>query len=210
MACRKPTFEHESEIATRGFRFIAGIDEVGRGALAGPVAAASVILPIDIEHRSIDWIGTVRDSKQLSPKRREALFNLIQMSAIAIGVGMVDPVDIDAKGIVEATRCAMCMAVDQLVQSPDFLLIDAIAIPSITIPQRNIIKGDEQCLSIACASIVAKVTRDRYMMEMDRSYPGYALANNKGYGTKQHMMGLEILGTSCIHRRTFVPDRMIS
>jgi len=208
MARRKPTFEHESEITTKGFRFIAGIDEVGRGALAGPVAAASVILPVDIEHRSIEWIGTVRDSKQLSSKRRETLFSLIQMSAIATGVGMVGPADVDAKGIIEATRCAMHIAVEQLVQSPDFLLVDAISIPSISIPQRNIIKGDEQCLSVACASIVAKVTRDRYMIEMDRLYPGYELAKNKGYGTRQHILGLELLGTTSIHRRTFMPVRV--
>lgn len=203
----QPSRAHEYDARSQGYRFVAGIDEVGRGALAGPVAAAAVILPWDT-HDS--WLDSVRDSKQLSPSKREYLSKLIWNTAVAVSVGMVPSEAIDAIGIVEATRLAMSKAVDQLSYPPDFLLIDALAIPNLAFPQQSIIHGDRLSLSIACASIVAKVARDQYMVRMDDVYPGYDLACHKGYGTKRHLLSLQRLGPSLIHRQTFNPVRQVS
>jgi ribonuclease HII len=197
-----PTFSYEKEIGAHGYQLIAGIDEVGRGAIAGPVVAAAVILPFQA---NAPWLSSVRDSKQLSPSKRESLFELIQTIAVAKGVGMVSSEEIDNLGIVEATQLAMCKAIGQLSPPPDFLLIDALALPNVSLPQRSPIHGDRLSLSIACASIVAKVTRDRYMVKLDSSYPGYELARHKGYGTKQHLLNLQQLDPSPIHRQTFAP-----
>ena len=199
-----PDFVEEEKLTAQGYRLVAGIDEVGRGALAGPVAAAAVVLPGDAD---FPWLSQVRDSKMLTPRRREFLSSHIQEKAVAIGIGMVSPEEIDAKGIFKATRLAMQQAVSQLSCLPQFLLIDGISLPDLSLAQKKIIHGDQRCLSIACASIVAKVTRDRLMVELDQVYPGYALAQHKGYGTKEHFACLERLGPSLIHRHSFAPLR---
>ncbi len=208
-----PTFEEEQRLYKEGYRFVAGIDEVGRGAVAGPVAAAAVILPADSCQLSATnpfcWLSQVRDSKQLSPRRREELSPWIQKIAISCGVGMVSPEDVDAFGIMEATREAMYLAVEQLLVHPDFLLIDFISLPEILIPQRGLVHGDQISLSIACASILAKVTRDHYMKEMGKVYPGYGMASHKGYATTEHCLSLRQLGPCPIHRRSFEPVKGI-
>ena len=171
-----------------GYGAICGIDEVGRGPLAGPVVAGAVILPEECE---ILWVN---DSKQLSPKKREALYDEIMEKAIATGIGMVSPARIDEVNILKATYEAMGMAVENLGIRPDVLLNDAVTIPEVDILQVPIIKGDEKSVSIAAASIIAKVTRDRLMEEYDRVIPGYDFASNKGYGTKAHIAGLKKQG----------------
>jgi len=201
-----PTFDGERELNAQGYRLIAGLDEVGRGTIAGPVFAAAVILPLEA---NIPWLPLVRDSKQLSPRRREYIFKLIQQTNVAIGIGVVPHTDIDKRGIVKATRLAMSRAIDQLPFTPDFLLIDALALPEVSLPQRSIVHGDQLSLSIACASIVAKVSRDRYMVELDSLHPGYGLARHKGYATKEHLRCLQQLGPCAIHRQSFAPVRRL-
>lgn len=203
---KAPTFLEEEKLRARGYHAIAGIDEVGRGPLAGPVVAAAVVLPLD-ERPS--WLRRVRDSKQLTALERERLFACIQQGAIVTGTGIVSAEVIDAEGIVAATRLAMRLAVEHLHLAPDFLLIDAIRLPDLDLPQRGIIKGDNLSLSIAAASIVAKVTRDRLMVEMDSLFPGYGLARNKGYPTPEHLARLHRLGACAIHRRSFAPVREV-
>ena len=200
-----PSFDYEKEIGAQGYCGIAGIDEVGRGAIAGPVAASAVILP----RQDVPWLALVRDSKRLSPLKRQFIFELIQKTDIAIGVGMISPSEIDARGIVKATQLAMRLAIERLPFPPDFLLIDALTLPEVSLPQKSIIHGDRLCLSIACASIVAKVARDRYMVEMDSLYPGYELARHKGYATPQHLSNLQRLGPCPIHRYSFAPVRRL-
>lgn len=183
---------------------IAGIDEVGRGALAGPVVAAAVVLP---RETSIPWLSLVRDSKQLSCQQRDRIFDLVVETRIPFGLGAVSHALVDALGIVRATQLAMNLAVDNLRPRPDYLLIDAMLLPDVRLPQRGIIRGDELCMSIACASVVAKVSRDWHMQYMDTLYPGYGLAEHKGYGTPVHLERLRQLGPCAIHRRTFSPLR---
>jgi len=197
-----PSLAEEEILKAQGYQLIAGIDEAGRGALAGPVVAAAVILPSQID---APWLNQVKDSKQLSPARRELLFGHINEVAISVGIGMVHHKVIDNQGIVKATRLAMKLAIDHLSLPPESLLIDYMRLPEVPLPQKGITNGDELCLSIACASIVAKVTRDRLMVELDRIYPGYGLANHKGYGTKAHLSCLHRLGPSPIHRQSFRP-----
>jgi len=198
----KPNFAEERRLAEQGYSFIAGIDEVGRGPLAGPVVAAAVILPANLGAR---WLTLVRDSKQLTAKRRESLSPLIAKAAIGIGIGLLPPDAIDDYGIVKATRLAMCAAVDHLPRSPDFLLIDYLKLPELDVPQKSITKGDSLSLSIACASIVAKVTRDRIMVALDEVYPDYGFAKHKGYATREHLSNLRRWGACPIHRRCFAP-----
>jgi ribonuclease HII len=197
-----PTFDQEAALQAQGYRLVAGVDEVGRGALAGPVMAAAVVLPLSAD---LPWLRSVRDSKQLSPKQRECVFDLVQRAGIPFGLGSVPHATIDEVGIVQATRMAMAQAVDSLPSRPDFLLVDALSLPEVDLPQKGIIRGDQLSLSIACASIVAKVSRDRQMMELDGMYPGYGLARHKGYGTRQHLQCLGQLGPCAIHRRSFAP-----
>lgn len=178
--------------------FIGGIDEVGRGPLAGPVVAACVILPKDCK------LLYINDSKQLSEKKREELYDRIMEEAVAVGIGSVSHEEIDRINILQATFCAMREAIAQLSVQPDQLLVDAVHIPGIAIPQRGIIKGDANSISIAAASIIAKVTRDRYMAEMDARYPGYGFASNKGYGSAEHIAAIRELGPCEIHRRSFI------
>lgn len=180
------------------YSHICGIDEVGRGPLAGPVVAGAVILPKD------DPILYLNDSKKLTEKKREMLYDEIMERAVAVGIGMVGPARIDEINILQATYEAMRIAVSNLKVKPDLLLNDAVTIPEIDIPQVPIIKGDAKSISIAAASIVAKVTRDRLMKEYDQVIPGYDFASNKGYGTKAHIAGLKEIGPSPIHRMTFI------
>ena len=181
-----------------GASFIAGVDEVGRGPLAGPVVAAAVILPKNIEDLGFD------DSKKLSASKREEIYRLIQEKAIAIGIGIVDADIIDQVNIYQASRLAMQQAVSELKIQPDYLLIDAMKI-DVNTPQIGIIKGDAKSISIAAASIVAKQVRDQMMQEFDELYPGYDFSNNAGYGTPKHLEGLKSKGICPIHRKTFAP-----
>ena len=197
-----PSFIEESKLLEQGYRLIAGVDEVGRGALAGPVVSAAVILPQRID---TPWLSQVKDSKELSPQKRQFLSEQILQEAVAIGIGVISHEVIDAKGIVWATRLAMKLAVDKLEPPPQSLLIDYLLLPEVKLPQRAVIDGDSCCLSIACASIVAKVARDRLMVELDQAYPGYGLAQHKGYGTEEHLACLRKLGPSPIHRQSFRP-----
>jgi len=199
-----PTLKQERELKRQGYRLIAGVDEAGRGPLAGPVVAAAVILNWS---KPAPWFRRVRDSKQLTPKAREVLFQQIRGEAIATGLGVVSPSVIDAQGIMAANRLAMSRAVQELDPCSDFLLIDAVSLPALDLPQRNIIYGDSLCLSIAAASIIAKVSRDRLMVMADEMYPGYGFADHKGYATEQHLGCLQRLGPCLIHRRSFAPVR---
>ena len=203
---------HEDELRAEGYRYIAGIDEVGRGPLAGPVYAACVILPEDFD------VPGINDSKKLSAKKREELSDVIKERAVAWGIGIADNNEIDELNILEATKTAMKRAIaavrDMLAErgllsaeggkhAQDMLLIDAVKLDA-GMPSESIIKGDEKCLCIAAASIVAKVARDSFMTEMDSVYPGYDFAGNKGYGTAKHYEGLRALGKTPIHRKTFL------
>jgi ribonuclease HII len=199
-----PTFDEENNIWKNGYRYIAGIDEVGRGPLAGPVVAAAVILPGDF---NADWKPLVNDSKLLTEALREKLFPYITAVAISFGVGVEDAKTIDKKGIAKSSRLAMKKAVDQLEPYPDFLLVDFFDIPEIKLPQKGIVRGDSLCFSIACASIIAKVTRDHMMVELDKDYPEYKFAEHKGYSTPEHLKCLRRLGPSPIHRCSFQPVR---
>jgi len=203
----KPATREEQALFAAGYRRIAGLDEAGRGALAGPVVAAAVVLPLNAD---FPWLNRVRDSKLLSPKTRESLFEMMNQSCIEIGTGIVAPHIIDAVNILNATKKAMKLALEQLQNQPDFLLIDAVILPGIRTPQKGIIKGDRLCLSISCASIVAKVTRDRIMMELDVKYPQYGFYNHKGYGTKEHLACLQSYGSCKVHRMTFAPVKALS
>lgn len=197
-----PSFAEEQKLVVQGYRYIAGIDEVGRGALAGPVVAAAVILPYRLKAH---WLRQVRDSKLLTPDRREYLFDYIQEAAISTGVGIVSHHIIDTSNILRATRLAMKQAIERLSPPADTLLIDFLHLPEVPISQKGIVNGDGLCLSIACASIIAKVTRDRLMKKMDAVYPGYGLGKHKGYCTQEHVANLNRLGPSPIHRRSFHP-----
>lgn len=179
-------------------KYIAGVDEVGRGPLAGPVVTAAVILPEDFS------ILGVNDSKKLSEKRRDELFDQIKEAAVAYSIGIRDNHDIDRINILEATKEAMTEAVRGLAVRPDHLLIDALTLKDVDIPQTGIVKGDANSVSIAAASILAKVTRDRMMVDYHETYPDYAFDKNKGYGTKAHYEGLDKAGASPIHRMSFL------
>jgi len=197
-----PDFAEETLLSENGYNLVAGVDEVGRGPLAGPVMAAAVILPLNTH---FDWIGLVNDSKKLTERKREYLYDAIMANTIAVGVGSVSPAAIDIHGIGNAARMAMRFAIDQLRLKPDFVLIDAVKLPDVKLPQRSIIRGDSRCISIAAASIVAKVTRDHYMMGIDNVYCNYGFARHKGYPTRQHMANLEQFGICPIHRKSFAP-----
>ena len=193
---------HEFEDKYSEYEYIAGIDEAGRGPLAGPVVAASVILPKDCE------ILYLNDSKQLSAKRRDELFDEIKQKAIAYGIGIVSQGRIDDINILQATYEAMREAIGRMSekQNPDLLLVDAVHIPDVDIKQVGIVKGDAKSVSIAAASILAKVTRDRFMVEMDKLYPEYGFASHKGYGSKFHIEAIKKYGASPIHRQTFIKN----
>lgn len=182
------------------FRYICGIDEVGRGPLAGPVVAGAVILPKDCD------ILYLNDSKKLSEKMRETLYDEIMEKAVATGIGMVGPGRIDEINILQATYEAMRMAIGNLKVRPDLLLNDAVTIPDVNVRQVPIIKGDAKSASIAAASIIAKVTRDRLMVQYEEVLPGYGFASNKGYGSASHIQALKELGATPIHRQSFIKN----
>jgi ribonuclease HII len=187
--------------------FIAGLDEAGRGALAGPVVAAAVILPLD-NPQALNALKEVNDSKQLTAKTREAMFSRITQHALTYGIGQEPPEVIDEIGIIPATKRAMITAVSQLNPPAQYLLIDGrIHLKNSPLPQQSIIRGDSQSLSIAAASILAKVTRDRIMVELDAYYMQYGFAQHKGYGTEQHRVAIEKHGPVPIHRYSFAPIR---
>ncbi len=200
-----PTLRFERAFWARELSHVAGLDEVGRGAWAGPVVAGAVILP----RVGKDWrlLSKVRDSKLLSPRQRQALCEPIRAVALAYAIGMATREEIDRIGIVPATKLAMQRAIAALSIAPDALLIDALELSDLALPQAGIIRGDQQSLSIACASILAKVSRDQMMVELDAELPGYAFARHKGYGTAVHRAALEKLGVSREHRTSFAPVR---
>lgn len=199
---------HEYALASRGFARIAGLDEAGRGAWAGPVVAGAVILPLDRFDLAHALRG-VNDSKQLTPAEREALLPAILETAVAVGVGHAAQGEIDALGIVPATRRAMQRALDVLPVAPDALLVDGRALLAFALPCLALVRGDQQSLSIAAASIVAKVTRDRFMDSLDDLFPQYGFREHKGYGTPQHQGALRHFGPCAAHRLTFAPLRAL-
>ncbi len=204
---RAPGAEYEERLARAGCKAVAGIDEVGRGPLAGPVLAAAVVMP---ERIPGEWFGRICDSKQMSFQKRAVAFEELREGVKAVGVGSCSPGEIDSMGIVPATRLAMMRALEVLEVRPDHLLIDALGLPGVDIPQTSIVKGDAISISIAAASIVAKVTRDGLMSGVfDTRYPGYGFASNKGYGTAMHRAALRRLGPTPIHRRSFAPVRRV-
>lgn len=192
--------QFEGEIRKNGYRYIAGIDEVGRGPLAGPVIASAVILP-----ENFRLLG-LTDSKKLTSKTREEFYEIIISEALCIGIGIVDAKEIDRVNIYEATKLAMLKAIKALPISPEHLLIDAMTLQT-GIPQTSIIKGDSKSISIAASSVVAKVTRDRYMESLAKSYPHYGFETNMGYGTKEHLEALDKYGICEEHRKSFAPVR---
>lgn len=192
-------------LLSQGYTCIAGLDEAGRGCLAGPVVAAAVVLP---PHAEIaDLLAGVRDSKQLTAPARERLFAVIQQHALAVGVGIGSVALIDQRNILQATKLAMKEALAGLSPAPQALLLDALTLPDISLPQRSLIKGDARCLSIAAASVIAKVTRDRLMLQLHEEYPVYGFAQHKGYGTPVHLAALQKHGPTPHHRQSFAPVR---
>lgn len=206
MTMNSPSLDLEARLWAEGYRCVAGLDEAGRGAWAGPVVAAAVILPAD-DPGLLQNLSTVRDSKQLTANRRGVLLELIEECALTWSLGSVSASGIDGGGIVPATRRAMAEAISSLSTPADYLVIDYLALPGVALPQTSLPKGDARVLSIAAASIVAKVLRDRMMVELDSLFPGYGFAQHKGYGTAQHRAALETLGPCAAHRLSFRPLR---
>jgi ribonuclease HII len=194
---KSPHEREEKKLRRAGFKLVAGVDEAGRGALAGPIVAAAVILPVN--HR----LSGIKDSKQLSPEKREYLFKIITKKAIAWSLRQVLPRQIDKKGIQPANRLVLKTAAQKLEIKPDYILIDALELKVGKIPSKSIIRGDEKILCIAAASIIAKVIRDRLMLKKHRQYPRYQFNQHKGYGTKLHYDRIKKYGPSVIHRRSF-------
>lgn len=198
---------HESRAWARGARRIAGVDEAGRGPLAGPVVAAAVVFDPDYARRELNAaLKDLTDSKQLTSKQREAFYNLLRgADGVEVGVGMADVDEIDSANILVATHRAMRRALEALTVLPDMALVDGLPVRDLPCPHEAIVQGDASSLSIAAASVMAKVTRDRIMQELDRRYPGYGFAKHKGYGTPEHLAALARLGPCPCHRRYFGP-----
>jgi len=203
----RPTLAVEFSLWQEGVRLIAGLDEAGRGSWAGPVAAGAVILSPAAD--LVERLKGVRDSKQMTPKQRAFWAERIRAVALAWGVGFASCAEIDELGIVPATRLAMEWALEKLEIPPQYLLIDALRLPGVSLPQKAIIKGDAHVLSIAAASVLAKTERDALMARLDYDFPGYGFARHKGYGTAAHRRALEALGPCAEHRRTFSPVRIM-
>lgn len=203
-----PDLHYEKNLWRAKYKFIAGLDEAGRGALAGPVSAAAVILPTHNPHLA-QTLGGVRDSKQMTPRQRDQLAPRIQMAALGWGVGFASAQEIDALGIVASTRLAALRALEAMQLIPDFLLTDfRLELPELDIPQTSIVKGDQQSLSIAAASILAKTARDALMCKLENQYPQYGFARHKGYGTLMHRKAIEQIGFSLEHRKTFTLKKL--
>ena len=192
--------EYEQKFLNKGYKFIAGMDEAGRGPLAGPVVVACVVMPLDKQH----LIDGVNDSKKLSPKKRDTLFQQIVDTALCYSVSVVDHLTIDRINILNATKQGMCECVNKLSTQPDIVLVDALKDLDVDVETLPIIHGDALSYSIACASIVAKVTRDRMMLEFDKQYPQYNFKQHKGYGTAEHIRLLKQYGKCPIHRNSFI------
>lgn len=191
----------EQELRTKGFSTICGIDEAGRGPLAGPVVVASVIMPVD------SMIEGVNDSKKISEKKREKLYDLILEEAISYGVGIIGQEEIDDINILNATKKGLTMSLQELTVKPDLIVVDALThIDTLGIPYESVIKGDAKCYSIAAASIIAKVTRDRIMREWDKIYPEYGFEQHKGYGTAKHVAVIKEIGACPLHRKSFIKN----
>ena len=190
-------YRYEGQAWRSGLARVAGVDEAGRGPLAGPVVAAAVV--VTPEHR----VRGVRDSKLLTPERRDELFVVIHERALAVGVSIVDHATIDRVNILQATRLAMVDALARLPIPPDLVITDFVALPDVPCPQKNLVDGDARCASVAAASIVAKVTRDRIMLELDKQFPEYGFARHKGYATPDHLAALDRFGPCPVHRRSF-------
>ena len=205
-AAVRPTLAVEARLWQAGFGRVAGVDEAGRGALAGPVVAGAVIVPILPQPETLPppW-DQVRDSKVLSPARRETLFPLVQAASLAWGIGEASAQEIDQMGIAPATRLAMQRAIEALSPPPDHLIIDWVRLDRVNLPQESFVKGDARMVSIAAASILAKVHRDRLMVALGEIYPEYGFAQHKGYGATGHMTALAALGPCPVHRHTFSP-----
>ena len=201
-----PSLDMERTLHRSGSALVAGVDEVGRGALAGPVMAGAVILPPDL-HVSAPWLQNINDSKKLTPLRRQRAAKEIHLRALAVGIGEAGPAEIDAHGIVAATKLAMVRAVQALPTRPHHLLIDFLSLEESNLPCTPVPGGDGQCYSIAAASIAAKVARDRLMVNADTLCPGYRFNLHKGYGTPLHLQSLQRLGPCSIHRLSFAPVR---
>ena len=199
----KPTLEHENRLWGEGFRIVAGMDEAGRGAWAGPVYAAAVVLPT--HNRVLDLLSGVRDSKRMTARQRERWLGCIQSASVAWTIGSATHSEIDRIGIVPATCLAMQRALDEMMYKPTYLLVDYIQIRDCAFPQLSLPKGDCRSLSIAAASIIAKTARDVFMVELDQRYPGYGFRRHKGYGTRQHRAAIEKLGPCPVHRFSFHP-----
>ena len=201
-----PDFSLENSVYGQGFSLIAGVDEVGRGPLAGPVVAAAVIFPPDLTGRET-WLEALDDSKRLSPTQRERAVELVEAHALAIGVAQVGPGAVDDLGVGQASIQAMLQAVENLQLAPSYLLLDYVSLRECHVPFQAVVRGDRLSYSIAAASNVAKVARDRMMREANEVYPGYSFDRNKGYGTAQHLAQLRERGPCQIHRRSFRPVR---
>jgi ribonuclease HII len=198
----------EEALWQAGYQTVAGVDEVGRGPWAGPVIAAAVILPQDPAALA-PLLGQVDDSKRLTPRQRERLCWVVQQQATAVGIGRAEACEIDRIGIALATRHAMRLALNALAVRPDFVLFDFVTLPDLLLPQRGVPHGDALSLSIAAASVIAKVTRDRWMAEQDAIFPGYGFAQHKGYGTAEHRAALMKQGVCSLHRLSFAPVAVI-
>ena len=193
--------QYENDLRNKGYKYICGIDEAGRGPLAGPVVVASVIMPAN------SMIEGVNDSKKVSEKKREKLYDLILEEAISYGVGIIGQDEIDEINILNATKKGLTMSLQELTQKPDLIIVDALThIETLGIPYESIIKGDAKCYSISAASIIAKVTRDRIMREWDKVYPQYGFAQHKGYGTSAHINAIKEFGPCPLHRKSFIKN----
>ena len=193
--------QYENDLRNKGYKYICGIDEAGRGPLAGPVVVASVIMPAN------SMIEGVNDSKKVSEKKREKLYDLILEESISYGVGIIGQDEIDEINILNATKKGLTMSLQELTQKPDLIIVDALThIDTLGIPYESIIKGDAKCYSISAASIIAKVTRDRIMREWDKVYPQYGFAQHKGYGTSAHINAIKEFGPCPLHRKSFIKN----
>ncbi len=197
---------YELGFLSQGLEFVAGIDEAGRGSLAGPVAAGAVILPLS-KSAQLELLSDVRDSKLCTPNQRDELYELVTEHAVCYACGLASATEIDLMGISSATRLAMKRAVEALTPAPQALVIDWVRLKAVNLPQVSIKKGEQHSVSIAAASIIAKVERDRLMIELDQQYSAYGLAQNKGYGTRAHRQAIADCGPSPIHRKSFAPVR---
>jgi ribonuclease HII len=209
MSPQKPHLQKEIALLKQGYRFIAGLDEAGRGAWAGPVVAAAVILPAD-QPDLVDSLNGLNDSKKLTPQKRDEFFDIVQKTALAVGVGMGSPELVDDINVLQTTRYAMRKALKNLSITPDYLLLDHLKLPAVDLPQDSYPKADSISLTVSAASVIAKVTRDRLMVELSQQYPGYGFERHKGYGTRIHREALQKFGPCLVHRMSYRPIQSLA